>query len=48
MHCELIYLYCTFVSFRNEEDKKILINDPKKGATKINVLGKSINTMKYW
>ncbi|XP_011881411.1 PREDICTED: glucosylceramidase-like [Vollenhovia emeryi] len=32
----------------NEEEREILINDPKKGTTKINVLGKSINTMKYW
>ncbi|XP_024890942.1 glucosylceramidase-like isoform X1 [Temnothorax curvispinosus] len=32
----------------NEEEKEILIDDPKKGTTKINVLGKSINTMKYW
>ncbi|XP_036139198.1 lysosomal acid glucosylceramidase isoform X2 [Monomorium pharaonis] len=32
----------------NEENKEIIINDPKKGTTRINVLGKSINTMKYW
>ncbi|XP_071558000.1 lysosomal acid glucosylceramidase-like isoform X1 [Temnothorax nylanderi] len=32
----------------NEEEKEILIDDPKKGTTRINVLGKSINTMKYW
>ncbi|KYN03848.1 Glucosylceramidase [Cyphomyrmex costatus] len=32
----------------NEQDKEILIDDPKKGITKINVLAKSINTMKYW
>jgi len=32
----------------NEEKKEILIDDPKKGTTRINVLGKSINTMKYW
>lgn len=45
---EISYIYWTFVSFRNEEEKEILINDPQKGRTKINVLGKSINTMKYW
>ncbi|KAL6254876.1 hypothetical protein P5V15_014218 [Pogonomyrmex californicus] len=32
----------------NEDEKEILIDDPKKGTTTINVLGKSINTMKYW
>ncbi|KAL0125250.1 hypothetical protein PUN28_004409 [Cardiocondyla obscurior] len=32
----------------NEEEKEILINDPEKGTAKINVRGKSINTMKYW
>ncbi|KAL0125251.1 hypothetical protein PUN28_004409 [Cardiocondyla obscurior] len=33
---------------KNEEEKEILINDPEKGTAKINVRGKSINTMKYW
>ncbi|XP_039307628.1 lysosomal acid glucosylceramidase isoform X2 [Solenopsis invicta] len=32
----------------NKENREILINDPEKGTTKIHVLGKSINTMKYW
>ncbi|CAL1684507.1 unnamed protein product [Lasius platythorax] len=32
----------------NEEKKAILIEDPKKGTTRINVPGRSINTMKYW
>lgn len=32
----------------SEEKKVILIEDPKKGTTRINVLAKSINTMKYW
>ncbi|EFN64370.1 Glucosylceramidase [Camponotus floridanus] len=32
----------------NEEEKAILIEDPKKGTTTINVSGRSINTMKYW
>ncbi|XP_029680713.1 putative glucosylceramidase 4 [Formica exsecta] len=31
-----------------EEKKTILIEDPKKGTTKINVPARSINTMKYW
>ncbi|XP_011706061.1 PREDICTED: glucosylceramidase-like [Wasmannia auropunctata] len=32
----------------NEEEKEVLINDPKKGTARLNVPGKSINTMKYW
>lgn len=32
----------------NEEKKAILIEDPKKGTTRINVPARSINTMKYW
>ncbi|XP_050463921.1 lysosomal acid glucosylceramidase-like isoform X2 [Cataglyphis hispanica] len=32
----------------NEQKKTILIEDPKKGTTKINVPPRSINTMKYW
>ncbi|KAL6448955.1 hypothetical protein ACFW04_000590 [Cataglyphis niger] len=32
----------------NEQKKTILIEDPKKGATKIKVPPRSINTMKYW
>ncbi|KAG5325422.1 GLCM Glucosylceramidase, partial [Acromyrmex heyeri] len=32
----------------NEEDKEILINDPKKGTAKLKILAKSLNTMKYW
>ncbi|XP_025268402.1 glucosylceramidase [Camponotus floridanus] len=32
----------------NEEEKAILIEDPKKGTTTINVSGRSINTIKYW
>lgn len=31
----------------NEEAKDIFIKDPNKGITKINIPGKSINTMKY-
>ncbi|XP_018049451.1 PREDICTED: glucosylceramidase-like [Atta colombica] len=32
----------------NEEDKEILIQDPEKGTTKLKILAKSLNTMKYW
>ncbi|XP_018316199.1 glucosylceramidase isoform X2 [Mycetomoellerius zeteki] len=32
----------------NEENKEILIHDPKKGTTKLNILAKSLITMKYW
>lgn len=32
----------------HEEEKVILIEDPKKGTTIINVSGRSINTIKYW
>lgn len=39
--------YDTFF-FRDEKEKEILIEDPVKGITKVDVLGKSINTMKYW
>ncbi|XP_029158298.1 lysosomal acid glucosylceramidase-like [Nylanderia fulva] len=32
----------------NEKKKAILIEDPEKGKTKINVPARSINTIKYW
>lgn len=48
MHCDENLVYLLNFCFRDEEEKDILIDDPKKGTTKINVLAKSINTMKYW